>query len=197
MRSFARLAVRNTDVLRAMRATPRQEFVPLESRVLAYADRALSIGFGATISQPYIVGLMTELLGVGLESRVLEIGTGSGYQAAVLSQLAQHVYTVELQRDLARAAAARLTRLGYGNVSVREGNGAQGWPEEAPFDRVIVTAAAPEIPPALLEQLQPGGRLVAPVGEGDQDQELVVIEKSGTGELSKRSVIPVRFIPLR
>jgi protein-L-isoaspartate(D-aspartate) O-methyltransferase len=115
----------------------------------------------------------------------------------VLSQLAQHVYTVELQRDLARAAAARLTRLGYGNVSVREGNGAQGWPEEAPFDRVIVTAAAPEIPPALLEQLQPGGRLVAPVGEGDQDQELVVIEKSGTGELSKRSVIPVRFIPLR
>jgi protein-L-isoaspartate(D-aspartate) O-methyltransferase len=197
MRSFARLAVRNTDVLRAMRATPRQEFVPLESRVLAYADRALSIGFGATISQPYIVGLMTELLGVGLESRVLEIGTGSGYQAAVLSQLAQHVYTVELQRDLARAAAARLTRLGYGNVSVREGNGAQGWPEEAPFDRVIVTAAAPEIPPALLEQLQPGGRLVAPVGEGDKDQELVVIEKSGTGELSKRSVIPVRFIPLR
>jgi protein-L-isoaspartate(D-aspartate) O-methyltransferase len=197
MRSFARLAVRNTDVLRAMRATPRQEFVPLESRVLAYADRALSIGFGATISQPYIVGLMTELLGVGLESRVLEIGTGSGYQAAVLSQLAQHVYTVELQRDLARAAAARLTQLGYGNVSVREGNGAQGWPEEAPFDRVIVTAAAPEIPPALLEQLQPGGRLVAPVGEGDQDQELVVIEKSGTGELSKRSVIPVRFIPLR
>jgi protein-L-isoaspartate(D-aspartate) O-methyltransferase len=197
MRSFARLAVRNTDVLRAMRATPRQEFVPLESRVLAYADRALSIGFGATISQPYIVGLMTELLGVGLESRVLEIGTGSGYQAAVLSQLAQHVYTVELQPDLARAAAARLTRLGYGNVSVREGNGAQGWPEEAPFDRVIVTAAAPEIPPALLEQLQPGGRLVAPVGEGDQDQELVVIEKSGTGELSKRSVIPVRFIPLR
>jgi protein-L-isoaspartate(D-aspartate) O-methyltransferase len=197
MRSFARLGVRNTDVLRAMRATPRQEFVPLESRVLAYADRALSIGFGATISQPYIVGLMTELLGVGLESRVLEIGTGSGYQAAVLSQLAQHVYTVELQRDLARAAAARLTRLGYGNVSVREGNGAQGWPEEAPFDRVIVTAAAPEIPPALLEQLQPGGRLVAPVGEGDQDQELVVIEKSGTGELSKRSVIPVRFIPLR
>jgi protein-L-isoaspartate(D-aspartate) O-methyltransferase len=197
MRSFARLAVRNTDVLRAMRATPRQEFVPLESRVLAYADRALSIGFGATISQPYIVGLMTELLAVGLESRVLEIGTGSGYQAAVLSQLAQHVYTVELQRDLARAAAARLTRLGYGNVSVREGNGAQGWPEEAPFDRVIVTAAAPEIPPALLEQLQPGGRLVAPVGEGDQDQELVVIEKSGTGELSKRSVIPVRFIPLR
>jgi protein-L-isoaspartate(D-aspartate) O-methyltransferase len=197
MRSFARLGVRNTDVLRAMRATPRQEFVPLESRVLAYADRALSIGFGATISQPYIVGLMTELLGVGLESRVLEIGTGSGYQAAVLSQLAQHVYTVELQRDLARAAAARLTQLGYGNVSVREGNGAQGWPEEAPFDRVIVTAAAPEIPPALLEQLQPGGRLVAPVGEGDQDQELVVIEKSGTGELSKRSVIPVRFIPLR
>jgi protein-L-isoaspartate(D-aspartate) O-methyltransferase len=197
MRSFARLAVRNTDVLRAMRATPRQEFVPLESRVLAYADRALSIGFGATISQPYIVGLMTELLGVGLESRVLEIGTGSGYQAAVLSQLAQHVYTVELQPDLARAAAARLTRLGYGNVSVQEGNGAQGWPEEAPFDRVIVTAAAPEIPPALLEQLQPGGRLVAPVGEGDQDQELVVIEKSGTGELSKRSVIPVRFIPLR
>jgi protein-L-isoaspartate(D-aspartate) O-methyltransferase len=197
MRSFARLGVRNTDVLRAMRATPRQEFVPLESRVLAYADRALSIGFGATISQPYIVGLMTELLGVGRESRVLEIGTGSGYQAAVLSQLAQHVYTVELQRDLARAAAARLTRLGYGNVSVREGDGAQGWPEEAPFDRVIVTAAAPEIPPALLEQLQPGGRLVAPVGEGDQDQELVVIEKSGTGELSKRSVIPVRFIPLR
>jgi protein-L-isoaspartate(D-aspartate) O-methyltransferase len=197
MRSFARLGVRNTDVLRAMRATPRQEFVPLESRVLAYADRALSIGFGATISQPYIVGLMTELLGVGLESRVLEIGTGSGYQAAVLSQLAQHVYTVELQRDLARAAAARLTRLGYGNVSVREGNGAQGWPEEAPFDRVIVTAAAPEIPPALLEQLQPGGRLVAPVGEGDKDQELVVIEKSGIGELSKRSVIPVRFIPLR
>jgi protein-L-isoaspartate(D-aspartate) O-methyltransferase len=197
MRSFARLGVRNTDVLRAMRATPRQEFVPLESRVLAYADRALSIGFGATISQPYIVGLMTELLAAGAESRVLEIGTGSGYQAAVLSQLAQHVYTVELQPDLARAATARLTRLGYGNVSVREGDGAQGWPEEAPFDRVIVTAAAPEIPPALFEQLQPGGRLVAPVGEGDKDQELVVIEKSGIGELSKRSVIPVRFIPLR
>jgi len=197
MRSFARLGVRNTDVLRAMRATPRQEFVPFESRILAYSDRALSIGFGATISQPYIVGLMTELLAAEPESRVLEIGTGSGYQAAVLSQLARHVYTVELQPDLARAAAARLTRLGYGNVSVREGDGAQGWPEEAPFDRVIVTAAAPEIPPALFEQLRPGGRLVAPVGEGDQDQELVVIEKSGTGELSKRSVIPVRFIPLR
>jgi len=180
-----------------MRATPRQEFVPFESRILAYSDRALSIGFGATISQPYIVGLMTELLAAEPESRVLEIGTGSGYQAAVLSQLARHVYTVELQPDLARAAAARLTRLGYGNVSVREGDGAQGWPEEAPFDRVIVTAAAPEIPPALFEQLRPGGRLVAPVGEGDQDQELVVIEKSGTGELSKRSVIPVRFIPLR
>ena len=197
MRSFARLGVRNTDVLRAMRATPRQEFVPFESRILAYSDRALSIGFGATISQPYIVGLMTELLAAEPESRVLEIGTGSGYQAAVLSQLARHVYTVELQPDLARAAAARLTRLGYGNVSVREGDGAQGWPAEAPFDRVIVTAAAPEIPPALFEQLRPGGRLVAPVGEGDQDQELVVIEKSGTGELSKRSVIPVRFIPLR
>jgi protein-L-isoaspartate(D-aspartate) O-methyltransferase len=196
MKSFARLGVRNADVLRAMRATPRQEFVPLESRVLAYADRALSIGFGATISQPYIVGLMTELLAAGPESRVLEIGTGSGYQAAVLSQLARHVYTVELQPDLARAAAARLARLGYGNISVRQGDGAKGWPEEAPFDRVIVTAAAPEIPPALFEQLQPGGRLVAPVG-GDQDQELVAVEKSATGELSKRSVIPVRFIPLR
>lgn len=196
MKSFARLGVRNADVLRAMRATPRQEFVPLESRVLAYADRALSIGYGATISQPYIVGLMTELLAAGPESRVLEIGTGSGYQAAVLSQLARHVYTVELQPDLARAAAARLARLGYGNISVRQGDGAKGWPEEAPFDRVIVTAAAPEIPPALFEQLQPGGRLVAPVG-GDQDQELVAVEKSATGELSKRSVIPVRFIPLR
>ncbi len=196
MKSFARMGIRNADVLRAMRATPRQEFVPLESRVLAYADRAVSIGFGATISQPYIVALMTELVAAGLESRVLEIGTGSGYQAAVLSQLARHVYTVELQPDLARAAAARLTRLGYWNVSVREGDGAKGWPEEAPFNQVIVTAAAPEIPPALFEQLQPGGRLVAPVGD-DQDQELMVVEKSTTGELTERSVIPVRFIPLR
>jgi protein-L-isoaspartate(D-aspartate) O-methyltransferase len=183
-------------VLRVMRATPRHQFVPADVRALAYADRPVPIGHAATISQPYIVARMTELLGAARHHKVLEIGTGSGYQAAVLAQLVRHVWSIELVPELARNAAETLRRLGYDNVTVRAGDGYKGWPEEAPFDRIIVTAAPPEMPPALVEQLARGGRLVAPVGRG-WDQELIVLEKGTDGRLRRSSEGGVIFVPMR
>lgn len=188
--------VRNPDVLRVMRATPRHLFVPPDLIHLAYGDHPLPIGYGATISQPYIVALMTELLAPEKGHRVLEVGTGSGYQAAILAQLAGEVYTVELVPELAASAARRLRDLGHRNVSVRPGDGYQGWREKAPFDRIILTAAPAEVPTELLKQLAAGGRLVAPVGL-TRDQELVVVEKDAKGVLRRRSAGPVMFLPMK
>lgn len=188
--------VRNPDVLAAMRQVPRHLFVPEQVRGLAYRDHPLPIGAGQTISQPYIVALMSELLQVRKSDRVLEIGTGSGYQAAVLARLAKHVYSMELVESLAESARKTLIAGGYTNVTVRQGDGYLGWPEEAPFDRIILTAAPPEVPPALIDQLRPGGILVAPVGSGAFGQDLIVIEKAADGKLRRRSVIPVMFVPM-
>jgi len=182
-------------VLGAMRATPRHLFVPASLQSNAYEDHPLPIGHGATISQPYVVAWMTELLQPAKTDRVLEIGTGSGYQAAVLSQLARSVYTIEIVPELARSSAKRLAALGYRNVAVREGDGYQGWPEKAPFERIILTAAPKEIPQALLDQLAPGGRLVAPVGTGF-DQTLRVVDKDRNGAMHSRSVGSVVFVPM-
>jgi protein-L-isoaspartate(D-aspartate) O-methyltransferase len=161
---------------------------------MAYADQPLPIGHNATISQPYIVAIMTQLLEPSKEQRVLEIGTGSGYQAAVLSPLVREVYTIEIVPELAKSADQALNRLGYKNITVRQGDGYKGWPEKAPFDRIILTAAPPELPQALIDQLAPGGRLVAPVGRAYQ--ELVVIDKTEDGKLRRRRSIPVRFVPM-
>jgi protein-L-isoaspartate(D-aspartate) O-methyltransferase len=188
--------IRDPDVLRAMRATPRHLFVPDAFRFEAYGDHPLPIGFGATISQPYIVALMTQLLSPEKEQRVLEIGTGSGYQAALLSQLVSRVYTIEIVPELAETARNTLETLGYSNVVVRQGDGYAGWPEQAPFDRIIVTAAPPDIPPALIAQLAPGGRLVAPVGP-DWFQEVVVIDKKPDGTLQRSFGPLVIFMPMR
>ncbi len=185
--------VRDPAVLGAMRRVPRHEFVAERWRVHAYDDRALPIAAGQTISQPYIVALMTELAGVGRGARVLEVGTGSGYQAAVLAALGADVHTIEIVPELATSGRATLTRLGYTNVHTREGDGYRGWPEAAPFAAIVVTAAPPEVPPALLAQLAPGGRLVIPVGT--VDQELQVHERTADG-IRVRSVIPVRFVPM-
>ena len=191
---MAARGVRDAAVLNAMRTVPRHLFVPPPLRTMASGDYPLSIGYGQTISQPYIVAFMSELLDLRPQHRVLEIGTGSGYQAAVLSLLAKEVYTIEIVPALARGSAALLKQLGYANVSVREGDGYQGWREQAPFDRIILTAAPPEVPKPLTDQLKPGGRLVAPVGAGYQ--ELVVIDKRADGTLQRRSSIPVRFVPM-
>ncbi len=188
--------VRNADVLRAMRATPRHLFVPAVLRPWAYSDQALPIESGQTISQPYIVALMTELLDARKTDGVLEVGTGSGYQAAVLSRLARHVYTIEIVPELAKSARERLAKMGYRNITVRQGDGYRGWPEQAPFERILVTAAPLDIPQALLDQLSRGGRLVAPVGASPWTQELVVIEKAASGEIRQRSVAPVMFVPM-
>src|ERR1039458_10340106 len=188
--------IRNPDVLRVMRSTPRHLFVPTNVRSMAYEDRPLPIGYEATISQPYIVALMTDLLAPGKTDRVLEIGTWSGYQAAVLSQLAQQVYTIEIVPDLAKSAQRILSDLGYRNVTVRQGDGYKGWPEQAPFDGIMLTAAPPEVPQALIDQLGNGGRLVAPVGLG-WNQELVLIEKDVNGRIRRRSAGGVVFVPMR
>jgi protein-L-isoaspartate(D-aspartate) O-methyltransferase len=188
--------VRSPNVLRVLRAVPRHLFIPESRRQAAYEDHPVPIGHGATISQPYIVALMTELLEPAPTQKVLEIGTGSGYQAAVLAKLTSHVYSIEIVPELAKSAAATLKSLGYSNVTVRHGDGYKGWPEEAPFDRIIVTAAPPEIPKTLLDQLKPGGKLVAPVGSSVFGQELVVAEKSREGKVRTRSIIPVAFVPM-
>jgi len=186
--------IKDPAVLRVMRETPRHLFVPPNLQQMAYADRPLPIGHGQTISQPYIVALMTELLKVKKTHKVLEIGTGSGYQAAVLAGLAEHVYTIEVVPELAEAAKKKLA--GYDNVTVRHGDGYRGWPEKAPFDRIILTAAPPELPKALVEQLRPGGRLVAPVGPGPWSQRLILVEKDRAGHVRQQSVLPVVFVPM-
>jgi len=188
--------VKDPETLRAMRETPRALCMPEAVRPQAYEDRPVPIGYGQTISQPYIVGLMTSLLHAEKRHKVLEIGTGSGYQAAVLSELAGRVFTMEIVPQLARSAEGTLKKLGYANVAVRLGDGYRGWPEQAPFDRIILTAAPPEVPKTLLNQLAPGGRLVAPEGGAILGQELVVIEKSMDGKLKKRNVRPVAFVPM-
>ncbi len=188
--------VTDSATLAAMRSVPRHEFVPAELRSRAYGDSPLPIGYGQTISQPYIVAFMTELLEVGPGSTVLEVGTGSGYQAAVLAALGVDVYTIEIFEVLATRARARLDRLGYDNVTVRHGDGHFGWVEQAPFDAVIVTAAAGYIPPALVQQLRPGGRMVIPVGSVYGVQNLILVLKDEKGALRTRSLLPVRFVPM-
>ncbi|MGD9782699.1 MAG: protein-L-isoaspartate(D-aspartate) O-methyltransferase [Kiritimatiellia bacterium] len=183
-------------VMRAMAEVPRPEFVPEEERISAYLDVPLPIGHGQTISQPYIVALMTDLLEIGPGDKVLEVGAGSGYQAAVLAKLARVVHTVEIVPALARACRERLARLGFANVVVHEGDGAEGLADEGPFDAIMVTAAAPRVPPALAAQLKSGGRMAIPLGEPGETQELALLEKDARGAVSMRSVLPVRFVPL-
>ncbi len=186
--------VRDPRVLAAMREVPRHLFVDRSERSRAYDDTPLPIAGKQTISQPYIVALMTELLDLTPQERVLEIGTGSGYQSAVLSRVCREVYTIEIVPELARAAADRLAALGYRNVTVREGDGYRGWAEHAPFDGIIVTAAPEHIPQPLLEQLAPGGRMVIPVGAFLQ--ELKVFRKDSAGNVTEQAILPVRFVPM-
>jgi len=183
-------------VMTAMGEIPREEFVPAGMTPWAYDNEPLPIGAGQTISQPFIVALMTDFLDPAPDQRVLEVGTGCGYQAAVLSHLVAEVYSVEYLAELGNDAAERLRRLGRSNVHVRIGDGRRGWPEAAPFDGIIVTAGAPAVPPALLEQLAPGGRLVIPVGEGLWGQELRLVTKDAGGHIHSRAILPVAFVPL-
>jgi protein-L-isoaspartate(D-aspartate) O-methyltransferase len=188
--------VRDSATIAAMGRVPRHEFVPSQVRRLAYEDTPLPIGQDQTISQPYIVALMTELVRPMPGDRVLEVGTGSGYQAAVLAAAGCRVWTIEIFAALADEARARLRRLGYRDVVVRHGDGYAGWAEEAPFDAVVVTAGADAVPPALVEQLAPRGRLAMPVGDPHTDQRLVLLEKDSLGRVSTRYLVPVRFVPL-
>jgi protein-L-isoaspartate(D-aspartate) O-methyltransferase len=189
--------VKDPKVLAAMRDVPRHLFVPADQVSAAYEDRPLPIGYGQTISQPYIVALMTELARPKPSDRALEVGTGSGYQAAVLSKLVAEVDSIEILEPLAAEARARLAKLGYANVISRTGDGYGGWPEKAPFDLIIVTAAPDHVPPALVEQLKPGGRLVIPVGAVSSVQELLVIQKDASGNTRTEHIAPVRFVPLK
>lgn len=189
--------IRNQRVLDAMRKVPRHLFVPADVRRHTYEDRPLPIGQGQTISQPYIVALMTELARPDKSDRVLEVGTGSGYQAAVLAELVSHVYTIELEPTLSRTAEAALDELGYENVTVRTGDGYAGWPEMAPYDIIMVTAAPDHVPQPLIDQLKAGGRLIVPVGPTYSVQQLQLIEKDEAGQLSTKKITPVRFVPLR
>jgi protein-L-isoaspartate(D-aspartate) O-methyltransferase len=186
--------ITNARVLAAMGQVPRHEFVPVELRPRAYDDGPLPIGYNQTISQPYIVAFMTEHLDLKPTDRVLEIGTGSGYQAAVLAELADEVYTIEIVDALAQRAEADLKRLGYTNIHVRVGDGCQGWPEAAPFDTIIVTCAPEKVPPPLIEQLRDGGRMIIPVGPLG-DQELVLLSRQGE-QMEQHAVLPVRFVPM-
>ena len=186
--------MRDPRVLSALARVPRHELVPAEQREHAYEDRPLPIGWEQTISQPYVVAYMTDQLQLRGEERVLEIGTGSGYQAAILSLLAREVYTIEIVEPLAERSRADLARLGYANVHVRAGDGYRGWPEQAPFDAIIVTAAPGHVPQPLIDQLAVGGRLVLPVGE--MNQELLRIERDASG-LRRETLIGVRFVPMR
>lgn len=183
-------------VMSAMSRVPRHRFVPLIQERLAYENRALPIGEGQTISQPFIVALMTDLLDPRREHTVLEVGTGSGYQAAVLAELVTRVYTIEIVEPLGRRARQLLQELGYRNVEVRIGDGYNGWPDAAPFDSIVVTAAPPAIPQPLIDQLKPGGRMVIPTGRSDDVQFLLVVEKQPDGTSTTRRTLPVRFVPL-
>ncbi len=185
--------VKDSRVIQAMKKVPRHKFMPDDQAPFAYEDEPRPIGYGQTISQPYIVAFMTEQLHLKPTDRVLEIGTGSGYQAAVLAEIADSVFTIEIIPELARDAAKRLKELGYNNVVVKQGDGYNGWPEKAPFDAIIVTAAPPKIPPPLLDQLKKGGTMVLPVGE--YVQELVVVKKNESG-MTMQNILPVRFVPM-
>jgi protein-L-isoaspartate(D-aspartate) O-methyltransferase len=191
-----RLAVPDARVLAALARVPRHEFVPKEHLARAYENRPLPIGHGQTISQPYIVAAMTDLLALRPGERALEIGTGSGYQAAILAEMGAEVYTIEIIEPLGKSARERLQRLGYGRVAARTGDGYYGWPEKAPFDAVIVTAAANHIPPPLLAQLKPGGRMVIPVGNPFGTQHLIVVKKDSAQRVTTQKVLPVRFVAL-
>jgi len=182
-------------VLDAMTKVPRHEFVPLELQQHAYANTPLPIGFGKTISQPFIVAAMTDLLQIAPTDKILEIGTGAGYQAAILAELAERVYSVEIIEELALGARRRLARQGYTNIEIKVGDGGRGWPEHSPFDKVIVTAAPDLIPPALLYQLKAGGRMMIPAGLAD-DQQLILVEKDAGGSISTRNIMAVRFSQL-
>jgi protein-L-isoaspartate(D-aspartate) O-methyltransferase len=193
---IAARGIEDQAVLGAMLAVPRHLFVPEAHRDRAYGDHPLPIGHGQTISQPYIVAFMTELLGLEPGDRVLEVGTGSGYQAAVASMLADSVFSVEIVPELAASAATRLDRLGYRDVRVRSADGYFGWEEHAPYDAILVTAAAGHVPPPLVQQLVPGGRMAIPVGGPFQVQNLVLVEKAADGTVMTRSLLPVQFVPL-
>ena len=193
--SYTGVAQLDDRVIQAMSNVRREEFVPEPAREVAYINRPLPIGHGQTISQPFIVALMTHLMQTQASDRVLEIGTGSGYQAAILSVLVEEVYTIEIVPELAASATERLARLGYDNVKVKTGDGWFGWPEAAPFDGIMVTAVDEDVPEKLVDQLKPGGRLVLPVGS-DWDQNLAVVDKHADGKISMRHVLPVRFVPL-
>lgn len=183
-------------VMDVMAKVPRHEFVPSSQLDYAYQNRPLPIGYGQTISQPYIVALMTDLIETRADDKVLEIGTGSAYQAAVLSELVKEVYSIEVVKPLGEEAARRLQRLNYNNVHTRIGDGYYGWPEQAPFDAILVTAAASHVPPPLINQLKPGGRMVIPVGSRFMTQQLLFVEKALDGSVSTRQVMPVIFVPL-
>jgi|TARA_B100002003_G_C14104473_1_gene531249 protein-L-isoaspartate(D-aspartate) O-methyltransferase len=188
--------IRDDAVLEVMRSVERHNFVPENYRDRAYSDGPLPIGHGQTISQPYIVAFMTEQLQVSSQHKVLEIGTGSGYQAAILGELAKHVFTIEIIPELAEGAKNILNHLSYKNITVRAGDGYKGWPEEAPFERIMVTAAPTEIPQTLIDQLAPGGRMILPVGAQFLVQYLWVIEKDDQGTVTKEKILPVRFVPM-
>ena len=186
----------NERVIQAMGKVPRHEFVPDNMRLYAYENRPLPIGEEQTISQPYIVALMTDLADISADAVVLEVGTGSGYQAAVLAELSGHVYTIEIIESLGERARQTLARLHYQNVTVRIGDGYHGWPEHAPFDAILVTAAPEQIPIPLIEQLKPGGKLVVPVGRQFGSQSLKLLEKKASGEIESKDILPVGFVPL-
>ena len=194
--NYPYLPVKNNAVLNAMRRVPRHVFIPQEVRQLAYENRPLSIGYNQTISQPFIVAHMTELLELDAAHKVLEIGTGSGYQAAVLGELCDSVFTIEIIPPLGERAAGVLKELGYHHIQVRIGNGYEGWPGQAPFDRIIVTCAPDEIPEALVEQLALGGRIVIPVGNPYHTQYLVVVKKNRNGRITREKQYAVRFVPM-
>ena len=191
-----RIGVQNKSVLEAMRRVLRHEFVPDRYKSQSYVDMPLPIGYDQTISQPYIVAYMTELLDPKKEHKVLEVGTGSGYQAAVLAELVKHVYTIEIIKELGKSAEERLKRLEYKNVTVKIGDGYFGWEEHGPYDAIIVTAAPDHIPPLLLHQLKPGGKLVIPVGGRFRVQNLTLVQKTEAGSVMTRQVMPVVFVPL-
>ncbi|MBU0513569.1 MAG: protein-L-isoaspartate(D-aspartate) O-methyltransferase [Proteobacteria bacterium] len=195
-RQITARGVRDPKVLAVMGQVKRHLFVPKAYRYSAYADGPLPIGHGQTISQPYIVAAMTEALELKGHEKVLEIGTGSGYQSAVLARLAKKVYTIEIVGPLCQSARGRLARLGYKNVRVRCGDGYQGWPQEAPFEAIILTCAPPKLPGALVRQLKPGGRLVAPVGPVFGIQRLILVTKDATGAVSRKTLMMVRFVPM-
>jgi protein-L-isoaspartate(D-aspartate) O-methyltransferase len=188
--------ITNAQVLAAMRKVPRHEFVPADWAERAYDDCPLPIGYDQTISQPYIVALMTELAQLSPQSKVLEVGTGSGYQAAILAEIIGEIYSIEIIEPLAISATERLGRLGYKNVHVKFGDGYLGWPEHGPFDAIVVTAGAEHVPPPLIEQLKPGGRIVIPVGQLPGQQSLWLVEKSADGTIIQSQNIPVAFVPL-